>query len=113
PDDVLRQMRDEPRYGFDPLLVKAFVSMTGIYPVGMVVILDTHEVAVVHERNPRPDALHQPIVKVVFDALGTPLDPPRLLDLSETDPATGAPVATIIKTTDPERYGIRTGDYFV
>ncbi|HEU0013992.1 MAG TPA: HD-GYP domain-containing protein [Longimicrobium sp.] len=113
PDEVLRQMREDPRYGFDPLLVKAFVSMTGIYPVGTVVILDTHEIAVVHQRNPRPDALHQPLVKVVFDALGTPLDPPRLVDLSEPDPATGAPVATIIKTTDPERYGLNPGDYFV
>ncbi|MFL5382517.1 MAG: HD-GYP domain-containing protein [Longimicrobiaceae bacterium] len=111
-DRVLREMRDNPGRGFDPLVVKAFISMTGIYPVGSVVILDTYELAVVVQANPDPEALHQPIVKVVFDSLGVPVSPPRLVDLSETG-ADGRPVRSIIKTTDPERYGINVGDYFV
>jgi HD-GYP domain-containing protein (c-di-GMP phosphodiesterase class II) len=113
PDQVLREMRDNPARGFDPLLVKAFISMTGIYPVGCVVILDTFELAVVHAINPQPEQLHQPVVRIIYDSLGVPMDPPRLLDLSEVDPATGTPAHTIIKTTDPERYGINVGDYFV
>jgi HD-GYP domain-containing protein (c-di-GMP phosphodiesterase class II) len=113
PDRVLAEMRDNPARGFDPLLVKAFISMTGIYPVGCVVILDTFELALVVARNPRSEAMHQPVVRVLFDAVGTRLDPPRELDLSETDPATGQPLRAIIKTTDPERYGIHVGDHFV
>jgi HD-GYP domain-containing protein (c-di-GMP phosphodiesterase class II) len=113
PDRVLKEMRDNPARGFDPLLVKAFVSMTGIYPVGSVVILDTFELAVVCERSRLPDAMHQPIVQVIYDSMGVRVDPPRRLDLSETDPATGTPLRSIIKTTDPERYGIDVGDYFV
>ena len=113
PDRVLKEMRDNPGRGFDPLLVKAFVSMTGIYPVGSVVILDTFELAIVTARNPNPDAMHQPVVQVIYDALGVRVDPPRTVDLSETDPATGQPLRAIIKTTDPERYGIHVGDYFV
>ncbi|HYJ79415.1 MAG TPA: HD domain-containing phosphohydrolase, partial [Longimicrobiaceae bacterium] len=106
PDRVLREMRDNPSRGFDPLVVKAFIGMTGIYPVGSVVILDTFELAVVTAPNPNPEAMHQPIVKVIYDSLGIPLSPPRAADLSELDPATGRPRAAIIKTTDPERYGI-------
>ena len=49
----------------------------------------------------------------VFDSLGVPVSPPRTLDLSEIDPASGKPRHSIIKTTDPERYGINVGDYFV
>jgi HD-GYP domain-containing protein (c-di-GMP phosphodiesterase class II) len=113
PDRVLAEMRDNPGRGFDPLLVKAFISMTGIYPVGCAVILDTFELGVVIARNPRTEALHQPIVRVLFDGLGTRLEPPIELDLSETDPATGRPLRAIIKTTDPERYGIHVGDHFV
>ncbi|MDB4951029.1 MAG: hypothetical protein JWM27_3678 [Gemmatimonadetes bacterium] len=113
PDKVLREMRDNPGRGFDPLVVKAFVSMTGIYPVGSVVILDTFEMAVVAAPNPRPELLHQPVVKIIYDSLGVPVDPPRTVDLSELDPATGKPLRTVIKTTDPERYGINVGDYFV
>jgi HD-GYP domain-containing protein (c-di-GMP phosphodiesterase class II) len=111
-DRVLKEMRDNRSRGFDPLVVKAFISMTGIYPVGSVVILDTYELAVVVQANPNPEALHQPIVRVVFDSLGVPVSPPRTLDLSETD-AAGKPRHSIIKTTDPERYGINVGDYFV
>ena len=112
PDRVLKEMRDNPLRGFDPLVVKAFISMTGIYPVGSVVILDTYELAVVVQPNPNPEAMHQPIVRVVFDSLGVPIHPPRTLDLSETD-AAGRPRHSIIKTTDPQRYGINVGDYFV
>ncbi|HEX6039777.1 HD-GYP domain-containing protein [Longimicrobium sp.] len=113
PDRVLKEMRDNPGRGFDPLLVKAFISMTGIYPVGSAVILDSFELAVVTARNPRPEAMHQPVVQVIYDSMGVRVDPPRTLDLAETDPATGRPLRTIIKTTDPERYGIHVGDYFV
>jgi HD-GYP domain-containing protein (c-di-GMP phosphodiesterase class II) len=113
PDRVLREMRDNPSRGFDPLVVKAFISMTGIYPVGSVVILDSFELAVVVQANPSPERLHQPTVKVIYDQLGIPVSPPRLVDLAELDPASGRPARTIIKTTDPERYGINVGDYFV
>jgi HD-GYP domain-containing protein (c-di-GMP phosphodiesterase class II) len=111
PDAVLKEMRDNPARGFDPLLVKAFVSLTGIYPVGSVVILDSYELAVVVAPSTRADVYHQPVVKIIYDELGIPLSPPRTLDLTDVDPATGAPVRTIIKTTDPEKYGIRVRDY--
>ena len=113
PDAVLKEMRDNPERGFDPLLVKAFVSLTGIYPVGSVVILDSYELAVVVAPSTKPESYHQPVVKVIYDDLGIPVDPPRLVDLTDTDPATGEPVRTIIKTTDPEKYGIRVRDYVV
>jgi HD-GYP domain-containing protein (c-di-GMP phosphodiesterase class II) len=113
PDAVLREMRDNRNRGFDPLLVKAFISMTGIYPVGSVVILDSYELAVVVAPATLPECYHQPVVKVIYDDLGIPVSPPRLLDLSQPDPATGAPVRTIIKTTDPEKYGINVREYIV
>lgn len=112
PDRVLREMRDNPDRGYDPLIVKAFISMTGIYPVGSVVILDTFELALVIASNPRPEALHQPVVKIIYDEMGLPLDPPITVDLADLDPATGAPLRAIIKATEPERYGIHVGDYF-
>lgn len=112
PDQVLREMRDNPARGFDPLLVKAFISMTGYYPVGSVVILDSYELGVVVASSTRPDRPHQPVVRVIYDDLGLPVEPARTLDLTEVDPATGAPIRTIIKTTDPEQYGINVRDYF-
>jgi hypothetical protein len=40
------------------------------------------------------------------------LPDPAITDLAELDPGTGAPRRTIIKTTQPEKYGIRVSDYF-
>jgi HD-GYP domain-containing protein (c-di-GMP phosphodiesterase class II) len=111
PDEVLREMRDNPARGFEALLVKAFVNVTGVFPVGTLAILDTFELAVVVARNPQ--ALHQPYVKVIADSLGLMLADPRTVDLRELDPATELPRRRIIKTVNPERYGIRVSDYFV
>lgn len=111
PDAVLREMRDNPKRGFDTLLVKALITATGVYPIGTLVILDTHELAVVSEVNKNPDLLHRPKVKVISDAMGVPLAEPVTLDLAIDDPATGAPARGIIKTTDPQKYGIRVSDY--
>lgn len=113
PDAVLKEMRDNPRRGFDPLLVKALITATGVYPVGTLVILDSYELAVVSEVNKNPDLLHRPKVKVISDSMGVPLAEPVVLDLAQDDPATGSAMRTIVKTTDPQKYGIRVSDYLI
>jgi len=110
-DEVLKEMKENPRRGFDPLLVKALITATGIFPVGSLVILDTLEMAVVSAVNPDPEKLHLPRVKVISDAMGLPLPEPMVVDLSLIDPGTGRPYKQIIKTTDPQKYGIRVSDY--
>ena len=112
-DEVLREMRENPRRGYDPLLVKALINVTGVFPVGTLAILDTHEMAVVTKRHPDPTKVHQPLVKIISDSGGTMLAEPIDVDLSEIDTATGSPKRAIIKTTDPDRYGIRVSDYFI
>ena len=112
PAAVLQEMRDNPRRGMDPVVVKAFVNLLGIYPVGTLVILDTFELAIVHAVNPVADRLARPVVRIVSDAFGNLAYPGELFDLAEQG-ADGAYTRTIIKTADPDRYGIRIGDYFV
>ncbi len=112
PSEVMREMRDNPRRGMDPVVVKAFINLTGIYPTGTVVVLDTFELGIVHGANPIPDMLARPIVRIISDAMGNLQHPGALVDLAERrDDGTYA--RTIIKTENPERYGIRVGDYFV
>jgi HD-GYP domain-containing protein (c-di-GMP phosphodiesterase class II) len=112
PAAVLREMRDNPRRGMDPVVVKAFVNLLGIYPVGTLLVLDTFELAIVHAVNPSAELLSRPIVRIVSDDRGNLAYPGELFDLAERTPE-GAFARTIIKTADPERYGIRIGDYFV
>ena len=111
PEEALKEMRDNPRRGYDPLLVKALINVTGIYPVGTLVILDTHEMAVVTAPNPDPSRIHQPIIKVIYDGAGRGLAEPITVNLGEEEP--GQPRRMIIKTTRAEKYGIDVGQYFL
>jgi hypothetical protein len=109
---VLQEMRDNPRRGMDPVVVKAFINLLGIYPPGTLVVLDTFELAVVSAASPNPDMLSRPRVVIVSDARGNLMDPPLPADLAARGPD-GQFARTIIKTADPERYGIRVSDYLI
>ena len=113
PDKVLREMRDNPTRGYDPLLVKVLINAMGVYPVGTLVILDTGELGIVVEAAADPRALHRPTVKLVFDASGMAYADPPLVDLTELDPAGGSPRRSVVKTSDPDKYGIDVGEYFL
>ncbi len=112
PSAVLQEMRDNPRRGLDPVVVKAFITLLGIYPSGTLVVLDTFELAVVLAANPNPEMLSRPRVVVVSDGRGNLLQPPIETDLAATGPD-GQFARTIIKTADPDRYGIRVSDYVI
>ena len=106
PDEVLKEMRDNPRRGFDQLIVKALITSTGVYPVGTLVILDTHELAVVSKTHSEIEHLHRPMVKVISDPRGGPLKTPVIVNLSLGE-------RTIVRTTDAQKYGIRVSDYLI
>jgi HD-GYP domain-containing protein (c-di-GMP phosphodiesterase class II) len=113
PDQVLREMWENPNRGYDRVLVKALINLIGVYPVGTCVILDTFEVAVVAAPNPEGEHLKRPLVRIAVDADGGPVPAPGTqVSLSEKDES-GAYRRSIVKVTNPSRYGITVGDYFV
>ena len=112
PDQVLRDMWENRQRGLDPVLVKAFINLLGIYPVGTCVILDTRELGIVHAPNPDSAQLNRPLVRVLSTADGAKLDPAPIEDLAETK-ADGSFRRSILKVTDPAKYGINPADYFV
>lgn len=110
PDQVLRAMRDDPAWGLDPVLVRAFINATGIYPVGTVVELSNHCIAVVAEQN--FDRLYEPVVRVVRTAQGAYLDAPQTLDLSEPGPVDASPIS-ITRSVDAATLGIDVSQVLV
>jgi HD-GYP domain-containing protein (c-di-GMP phosphodiesterase class II) len=113
PDQVLREMWENPNRGYDRVLVKALINLIGVYPVGTCVILDTFEVGVVAAPNPDGEQLKRPLVRIAVDADGGPVPAPGLqVSLSDKDES-GAYRRSIVKVTNPSRYGITVGDYFV
>lgn len=80
PDKAVAVLLRESRRAFDPTLVKVFINMLGIYPVGSVVRLSTGEVAVVYEAN--PNDLLRPKVRIAIDENGRKVDG-DVVDLTE------------------------------
>lgn len=113
PDQVLREMWENPRRGYDPILVKALINLLGIYPLGTCVILDTLEVGIVAGANPEREHLNRPLVHLAVNADGARLNPPgQTVNLADHG-ANGSFLRSIVKVTNPERYGLRVGDYFL
>src|SRR3989442_10293904 len=106
PDQVLKEMWENPRRGYDPVVVKAFINLVGIYPVGTCVILDTHEVALVHAANTDVSHVHRPIVRIVAAPDGALIHPGTVVDLAQRD-ANGHFPRTIVKVSDPQKYGLK------
>lgn len=99
PDEVIRKMRYQMTAKFDPLLLKIFMDIVGIYPAGSLVLLSTRELALVLTQNDVDKT--RPYVKIVGDRDGL-FDEPQWADLS--DPANAH--RTIVRMVEPEKYGL-------
>jgi len=108
PDEALRRMLEKQGKSFDPVLLKVFINMLGIYPVGSLVVLDTGEVGVVMEAN--PTELARPQVAIIADKTGKK-DKIETVDLAKIDEKTGKYKRTILKTFDPRQYKLDIARY--
>lgn len=111
-EKVLKMMFAKSGQSFDPTLLKLFVNCVGIVPIGSLVLLNTNELAVVLKPNPSKTAVQQPIVKVISDTQGNPLEEGPELDLAETD-ASGEYLRWIVRLVDNTEYRFDTSRYFV
>ncbi len=113
PDQVLREMWENPRRGYDPVIVKGLINLIGVYPVGTVVILDSMEVAIVAAAPLEGQPLNRPQVRIAIGMDGALQPPPgELVSLAEQDGA-GNFLRSIIKVTNPQKFGLTVGDYFI
>ena len=80
---ALFDINPESGGGHDRLLVKAFANVIGLYPAGVLVELDSGEVAVVAAQNSDPRFGMRPRVKIVVDARGGNVEG-AIVDLADT-----------------------------
>jgi putative nucleotidyltransferase with HDIG domain len=111
PEQALAVMLKEKDAQFDPLLLKIFIGLVGIYPIGSLALLDTHEVGIVCKPNLDPKWMDRPRVMLVArDAKG--FAKKEVIDLTERD-GNGRFKRSILKTLDPNKYHIDIGKYFL
>jgi HD-GYP domain-containing protein (c-di-GMP phosphodiesterase class II) len=87
---------------FDPRVVRTFVRLVGLFPVGSLVQLSTGEVGVVVRNHEH--ALGRPTIRLVLDAQGSAAEATEI-DLSEKLPD-GAFRWSVVRTIDPVEMGI-------
>jgi HD-GYP domain-containing protein (c-di-GMP phosphodiesterase class II) len=97
---------------FNPVILKTFVQMMGVFPVGSVVLLNTGEIGLVVETNPDIRYLVRPKVKIIADPGGNKIDG-EVFDLAEIQPETKKYKRTIIKEINADEYNLNVADYFI
>jgi putative nucleotidyltransferase with HDIG domain len=100
-DRILEVLKRNDGKHFDQHLVRRFVQLIGIYPVGTIVRLDTGEVGVV-QRVYAPDP-YRPHVRVLIGREGARLELPYDINLWETADNPQLPKA-IVAPLDPADY---------
>lgn len=88
---VLRNMLEQPRWGLDKAIVKVFIQLMGLYPVGS--FLELADRRLVTVLGSEEDSLHAPRVRVIADAEGNVLRDGPQLELKDGDAAIGRIVA--------------------
>lgn len=110
--EALSLMLEQSGTEFNPVILKAFVNMMGVFPIGTLVALTTGELAIVQDLNPEPRLVLRPSVKLITDPAGNKIDG-EIVDLAEQDATTGRFRRTIAAPLDPAKYGIDVSDYFL
>jgi len=79
--DAMRAILAEGSTKFDPDILKIFLRMMSVYPVGSYVMLNTRAIAKVVSSD--PTSPFRPVVKVVYDEFGTKIEDGETIKLSD------------------------------
>ena len=112
PDQTLRMMLENSGKDFDPILLKAFINMLGVYPVGTLVKLNTGEIGLVKE-NSQERGRTLPLVVLL-----TPQDnggylAGKTIDLSECERSGDKEIRRIVQTYSPALFGIQPAEFIL
>jgi len=108
PDKALNIML-ENSYHYDPHLLRLFINMIGVFPVGSLVYLDSGEMGLVCKNDP-PEH-DRPEVLIIANASGEKVDS-FMANLNEKN-SSGKYVKNIVKTLDPNKYGINLAQHLL
>ncbi len=100
-DRILAVLKRNDGTQFDQHLVRRFVQLVGIYPVGNLVRLNTGEIGVV--KNVYAPDPYRPHVRILIDREGKRLDLPYELNLWESSEDPQRP-ASVVAPLDPADY---------
>lgn len=102
-DRVRAMLAEQSGTAFEPTLLRRFITLMGIFPVGTFVRLQTGEIGVVAAEHPTDP--YRPEVRIVTDADGAILPAPVTVDTSARD-SSGEFLRTVLEAVDAEDTGV-------
>jgi HD-GYP domain-containing protein (c-di-GMP phosphodiesterase class II) len=106
PDRALGLMLDGSGKDFDPILIKVFINMLGVYPIGTLLKLNTDELALVKSLSPKKGEMRPLACILKKDMIGNYYKA-NTIDLSLKYSETEKYVWEIIETYHPSVFGIQ------
>jgi len=106
PDRALAYMFNRAGKDYDPVLIKVFINIMGIYPVGTLMKLDNGELTLVVS-SPSRDFSKRPLVCVLEKDGEGSYKKKEIINLDERDSKTGKYVRDIVETYHPADFGIQ------
>jgi putative nucleotidyltransferase with HDIG domain len=92
-------MGEKENPAFNQVLLRRFVNLMGMFPIGTLVRLNTDEVGIVTAEH--PDDPFRPQVKILFDTAGERVGEPFLANTWERDARGNSPRA-VVESVDPD-----------
>jgi putative nucleotidyltransferase with HDIG domain len=102
-DRIKHIMSQQDSSAFNKTLLRRFVNLMGLFPIGTLVRLNTDELAVVTQTS--PDDPFRPQVKLITDGQGAKLETPLLTNTWDRDSRGEFPRA-VVEAVDGETVGI-------
>ncbi len=112
PDKALSHMMSRSGTHFDPILLKVFVNMLGVCPVGTLLKLDTGEIGIVMKPSKSNDG-KRPIVQLLIQGDQQTYEKGIIVDLSDKDSVTGKYCRNISERMHPSSMGIQAAAFLV
>ncbi|MCJ7646125.1 HD domain-containing protein, partial [bacterium] len=110
PEKTIKEMEEASGKEFEPVLLRKFIRLIGVYPPGTFVRLDANEIGFVFQTNPSDP--YRPRVRIIIDSNGSKIENPQEVELEEKIPETGNFRRSIKESVDPEQFGLLPEEYF-
>jgi len=112
PDEALRLMWSKVGEDYDPILLKIFINMVGLYPVGTVLKLDTGEMGLVVDYPSEEDRTRPEVLLLEDDGEGG-FKAGKTIRLDERDEKTGSFLRNVSACHHPTKLGLQPAQFYL
>jgi putative nucleotidyltransferase with HDIG domain len=111
-EKILGIMLERSGKDFDPAVVKVFINMIGIFPLGTLVLLNTNEMGLVTQIQEDTELIDRPKICLLYYSDGE-YRKGNVVDLREMDEVSGNFKRSIVKTLDPNEYNMNVAEFLI